>query len=202
MSALDLLAFNAVLAAAILSPGPALLFALRTALADGRAAGIAAGLGLGLVAALWTLAALLGLEALFSLFPWAYMALKIAGAAYLLYIAWTTWRAARQPVTDGARKPRGRAFLDGALINLGNPKSVLFAASVLVVIFPKGLSASDIALITVNHMMVEWLFYAGFATLLSGATARRAYLGAKPTIDRAAALLLGALGLKLLLSRD
>jgi threonine/homoserine/homoserine lactone efflux protein len=51
-------------------------------------------------------------------------------------------------------------------------------------------------------MVVEWLFYAGFATVLSGTTARRAYLGAKPMIDRAAALLLGALGLKLLLSRD
>lgn len=201
MTALDLLAFNAVLAAAILSPGPALLFALRTALADGRAAGIAAGLGLGLVAAGWTLAALLGLEALFTLFPWAYLALKIAGAAYLLYIAWTTWRAARQPMAEGTRKPRGRAFLDGILINLGNPKSVLFAASVLVVIFPKGLTAGEIALIVGNHMIVEWIFYAGFATLLSGAQARRAYLGAKSWIDRGAALLLGALGLKLLLSR-
>lgn len=201
MSALDLLAFNAVLAAALVSPGPALLFALRTALADGRAAGIAAGMGLGLVAALWTLAALLGLEALFTLFPWAYMALRIAGAAYLLYIAWTTWRAARQPVAEAARKPRGRAFLDGVLINIGNPKSVLFAAAVLVVIFPKGLSGFEMALITANHMLVEWLFYAAFATLLSGAPARRAYLSAKPMIDRAAALLLGALGVKLLLNR-
>lgn len=201
MTALDLLAFNAVLAAAILSPGPALIFALRTTLADGRGAGIAAGLGLGLVAALWTLAALLGLETLFTLFPWAYLALKIAGAAYLLHIAWTTWRAARQPVTEAARKPRGRAFRDGILINLGNPKSVLFAASVLVVIFPKGLTAGDIAFIVGNHMIVEWIFYAGLATLLSGAQARRAYLGAKAWIDRAAALLLGALGLKLLLSR-
>jgi len=201
VTALDLLAFNAVLAAAILSPGPALLFALRTALADGRAAGIAAGLGLGLVAGLWTLAALLGLEALFTLFPWAYFALKLAGAVYLLHIAWRTWRAARAPVAEATRKPRGRAFLDGVLINLGNPKSVLFAASVLVVIFPKGLSGGEIALITLNHMVVEWLFYTGFATLMSGAAARRAYLGAKPWIDRAAALLLGALGLKLLVSR-
>lgn len=201
MTALDLLAFNAVLAAAILSPGPALLFALRTALADGRGAGIAAGLGLGLVAALWTLAALLGLETLFVLFPWAYAALKFAGVAYLIYIAWNTWRAARQPVAEGARKPRGRALMDGVLINLGNPKSVLFAASVLVVIFPKGLSSLEVAIIVGNHMVVEWAFYAGFATLLSGAQARRAYLGAKPWIDRAAALLMGALGLKLLLSR-
>ena len=157
MTALDLLAFNAILAAAILSPGPALLFALRTALADGRGAGIAAGLGLGLVAAGWTLAALLGLEAIFRLFPWAYMTLKLAGAAYLLYIAWRMWRAAHAPLATATRRPRGRAFLDGALINLGNPKSVLFAASVLVVVFPKGLSAYEIALIVGNHMIVEWL---------------------------------------------
>ena len=201
MTALNLLAFNAVLAAAILSPGPALLFALRTALADGRVAGIAAGMGLGLVAALWPLAALLGLETLFTLFPWAYLALKIAGTAYLLLIAWNTWCAARHPVAEGARKPRGQAFLDGILINLGNPKSVIFAASVLVVIFPKGLTSEEIALITGNHMIVEWIFYAGIATVLSGTPARRIYLGAKPWIDRAAALLLGALGLKLLLSR-
>jgi threonine/homoserine/homoserine lactone efflux protein len=201
MTALDLLAFNAVLAAAILSPGPALLFALRTALADGRGAGIAAGLGLGLVAALWTLAALLGLEALFTLFPWAYGALKLGGAAYLMWIALRIWATARVPVAGGTARPRGRAFLDGALINLGNPKSVLFAASVLVVVFPKGLTAAEIALITANHMVVEWLFYAGFALLLSGAPARRAYLGAKPWIDRAAALVLGALGLRLLTER-
>lgn len=201
MTALDFIAFNAVLAAAILSPGPALLFATRTALADGRGAGIAAGMGLGLVAAGWTLAALLGLEAVFTLFPWAYTALKLGGAAYLLYIAWTTWAAARAPIAEVAQKLRGRAFLDGALINLGNPKSVLFAASVLVVVFPKGLSAADIALITINHVAVEWLFYTVFAVALSGAPARRAYLGAKPWIDRAAAVLLGALGLKLLTDR-
>jgi len=201
MTALDLLAFNAALAAALLSPGPALLFALRSSLADGRAAGIAAGLGLGAVAAGWTLAALMGLEAVFTLFPWAYTALRTGGAAYLLWIAWQTWRAARLPVAEAPARPRGRAFLDGALINLGNPKSVLFAASVLVVVFPKGLSATEIALIALNHLAVEWVFYTVFALALSGAPARRAYLGAKPWIDRAAALLLGALGLKLLTDR-
>lgn len=200
MTWLDLLAFNAVLAAALLSPGPALLFALRTALADGRASGIAAGLGLGAVAAGWTLAALLGLEGVFAVFPWAYALLKTAGAIYLLYIAFATWRGAKDEIGPSAR-PRGRAFVDGALINLGNPKSVLFAASVLVVIFPKGLGAAEIALIVANHALVEWLFYGVFALLLSGASARRAYLGTKPVIDRAAALVMGALGLKLLLDR-
>ena len=200
MSHLDLLTFNAVLWVALLSPGPALLFALRTALADGRASGIAAGLGLGAIAAGWTLAALLGLEGLFAAFPWAYALLKAAGAIYLVYIAYSTWRGATD-VAGPSVRPRGRAFIDGALINLGNPKSVLFAASVLVVIFPKGLTASEIALIVANHAVVEWLFYGLFAALLSGQAARRAYLGAKPGLDRTAAFVMGALGLKLLLDR-
>ena len=196
-----LIAFNLVLMAAIASPGAALLFAIRTSVASGRAAGVATGLGLGLMAALWTLAALLGLDGLFALFPWAYGALKLGGAVYLIWIAVKTWRQAR---TDpgAAPKPRGRAFLDGLLVNLGNPKSVLFAAAVIVVIFPAALTPREIALIFTNHLALEWLFYTAFAYALSSAPARRRYLGAKPTLDRIAALLLGGLGLKLLLQRD
>ena len=67
-----LIAFNLALLAAIASPRPALLMAVRTALSAGRRAGIAMGCGLGLMAAAWTLMALLGLEAIFRLFPWAY----------------------------------------------------------------------------------------------------------------------------------
>ena len=62
------------------SPGPALLLAVRNTLTGGWAAGALTGCGLGLVAAGWTLTALLGLDAIFALVPWAYGALKIAGA--------------------------------------------------------------------------------------------------------------------------
>ncbi|MEM7724509.1 MAG: LysE family transporter, partial [Pseudomonadota bacterium] len=72
MDLAHLIAFNLALLAAIASPGPSLLFLIRTTLAEGRAAGLAAAIGLGVMAALWTGAALLGLDALFSLFPWAY----------------------------------------------------------------------------------------------------------------------------------
>ena len=74
----DLIAFNVVLAAAIAAPGAALLYFIKTTVASGRAAGIATGIGLGTAAALWTLAALMGLEAVFTLFPWTYTALKSA----------------------------------------------------------------------------------------------------------------------------
>ncbi|MBZ0216120.1 MAG: LysE family translocator [Fimbriimonadaceae bacterium] len=92
--------FNLALLAAMMSPGPALLVAIRSTLTGGRAAGFAIGCGLGLMAAVWTLIALLGLEAVFQLFPWAYALVKGAGALYLIYIAWKTWRGARDEVSQ------------------------------------------------------------------------------------------------------
>ncbi|WP_327191945.1 LysE family translocator [Sulfitobacter geojensis] len=196
----DLAAFNAVLIVSILSPGAAFLMAVRSTVSNGRAAGIATGLGLGVMASLWTLAALLGMDALFALFPWAFAVLKTGGAAYLIYLAVMTWRGAAKPIATGT-KPQGRAFLDGLLVNLGNPKSVLFAAAVLVVIFPPDLSAAQIALITANHLTLEILFYTACAFILSAPAARARYVRTKPLLDRIAALLLGGLGLKLLLQR-
>lgn len=196
----DLLAFNTVLLAALLSPGAAMLFITRTTVTGGRVAGIATGFGLGTAAALWTLAALLGLEAMFALFPWAYTALKIGGALYLIWIAIHTWRHAAAPLGD-VPVPKGRAILSGLLLNFGNPKSMLFAAAVIVVVFPQGLAAIDIALIVANHWLLELIFYSGLAVVLSTPTVRRGYVSLKPIFDRIAATLLGALGLRLILEK-
>lgn len=200
MTLAHLLAFNLVLLAAIASPGPSLLFLTRTTLAQGRDAGIAAALGLGLMAALWTGAALLGLDALFRLFPWAYVAVKTAGAVYLIWIAVQTWRHARQPIGDKVPgSATRRAFRQGMLVNLANPKSMLFAGAVLIVIFPPGLGAADKSLIFLNHLAVEWAVQPALALLLSTTGVRRRYMGAKTALDRAAAGILGGLGTRLLL---
>lgn len=195
-----LIAFNAVLIVSILSPGAAFLMAVRSTVANGRRVGIATGLGLGIMASLWTLAALLGMDAVFTVFPWAFAALKIGGAVYLIYLAIKTWRSASTPLGN-APKAQGRAFIDGFLVNLGNPKSVLFAAAVLVVVFPANLTATEIALITLNHLTLEILFYNACAFILSAPVARARFIRIKPVIDRSAAVLLGGLGLKLLLQR-
>lgn len=200
MTTESLIAFNLVLMAAIASPGAALLYFIKTTVASGRVAGIMTGIGLGTAAAMWTLAALLGLEVVFKLFPWTFTALKLGGAAYLLCIAVQTWRHARTPLGD-APMQKGTAMLSGFLLNLGNPKSMLFAAAVIVVVFPQGLAVADIALIVANHFLLEVLFYGLFALLLSTQAARRGYLRLKPLFDRMAALLLGALGLRLILER-
>lgn len=194
------LAFNLALLVAILSPGPALLVTLQTALSSGRAAGIATTVGLGSVACLWTLAALLGLDAIFAAFPAAYGVVKTIGAAYLLRVAWKTWRAARAPLGTGTAT-RGSAFRRGVMVNLTNPKSVLFSGAVLVVIFPAGLAGIEIVLIALNHWAMCIVVYGAVVLVVTTAPARRRYLSLKPAFDRIAALILGVLGLRLLVDR-
>ena len=196
-----ILAFNLMLLAAWITPGPALMLLLKTTLTGGRAAGVATGVGLACVAALWTAAALLGLDIVFELFPAAYVAVKTLGAAYLIYIAWTMWRDARAPLT-ASPDAQARAFRSGLILNLTNPKSVLFAGAVLVVIFPPDLTPGAKALIVGNHLVVEVLAYGLFAWLAGAPAVGRGYLRLKPHFDRAAGAAMGALGLRLLLDRE
>ena len=195
-----IIAFNLALLAAIVSPGPALLVAVRTVLSGGRKAGIAIGCGLGLMASTWTLLALLGLDAVFVLFPWAYMTAKTAGAVYLLYIAYKIWTGASAEIRPLSKRPE-HAFRQGFLVNLLNPKSVLFAAAVLIVVFPENMTATENAIVVANHLLVELAFYGALAFSISTQPISHRYLRAKTYIDRIAAIVLGALGTRLFVSR-
>lgn len=196
----QLVAFNIALLVAIASPGPALLVAIQTTLSSGRPGGIAIGCGLGLMASAWTLMALLGLETVFQLFPWAYAGARVLGALYLLFIAWRMWRDARRQINADTR-PGRHLFRQGILINALNPKSVLFAAAVLVVIFPPGMTLTEDAIVVFNHLLIEILFYTCLAYGLGIRAVRSGYLKAKIYFDRIAAAVLGGLGLRLLLER-
>ena len=200
MTLAQLLAFNLALLVAMFSPGPALFVAVQTNLSAGRRSGITVGAGLGLVAATWTLLALAGFAAVFELFPAAYVTARIAGAAYLLFIAYRMWRNASKPVGE-LPEPARRAFRQGLFINVFNPKAVLFAAAVLIAIFPGGLGAVNSVVIAVNHLLIELSFYTVLALVLNTEAVAGRYLRAKTWIDRGAAAVLGALGLRILLSR-
>lgn len=195
-----MIAFNLALLAAIASPGPALLMSIRTSIVRGQIAGIFFGVGLGLMASFWTLIALFGLHTAFALFPWAYAIMKIGGALYLFYIAWTTWKGARGPLSVNA-KPAKNAVRDGMLLNLSNPKSVLFAAAVLMVIFPPDMTMFEKGTIVANHFLVECICYSMVAILMSSEPVKKSYFQAKAYLDRIAGVIMAGLGLRLLLQR-
>ncbi|WP_273511305.1 LysE family translocator [Planktotalea frisia] len=200
MELAHLIAFNLTLLAAILSPGPAMLYFIRTTLASGRMAGLYTVWGLGVMAATWTALAFLGLDAIFAVFPWAFIALKTIGALYLIWIAYQTWAHARAPMGDAPTPPM-RAFLGGVLVNMSNPKSVLFAGAVIMVIFPQGMAFADKTIVVLNHLVIELIVGSALVLAFSTKHVSAGYLRAKPILDRIAASVLGFLGLKLLLSR-
>ncbi|MDE2662508.1 MAG: LysE family transporter [Gemmatimonadota bacterium] len=190
----QLLAFNVALLFAIASPGPALLVAVQTTLRSGRAAGIAVGAGLGAMAATWTLLAAGGLGLIFERLPWLYGSMRTAGALYLFYLAYRMWTNAAKP-PQARSAPNRQAFLRGVLINLSNPKSVLFAAAVIVAVFPAGLSPANGLVIVANHLLVEIVFYTTLAFCMSTQAVAARYMRARLYLDRASASILGALGL-------
>ncbi len=122
------------------------------------------------------------------------------GALYLLYIAWTTWRGAKILI-KGLPRPRAYAFRDGLFTNLSNPKSVLFAVAVLIVIFPPDVIMLKNRFVLIKHFLIEALLYGILAFVMSTEAVSKAYLRKKVFLGGFAAVVLGALGLRLLFQR-
>ncbi len=122
---ITLLAFVPAALALILTPGNDMLFCMAQGMRSGPRAGIAASVGVSTGGMIHATLAGLGLGVLIQSFPWVFGAIRWGGVAYLLYLAWKTLNS---PLTAGdAPKTRaGRAFRDGMLVNLSNPKVILF----------------------------------------------------------------------------
>lgn len=115
------------------SPGPDNVFVMLQSATHGRRAGwwVVLGLCTGLVG--HTLAVALGLAAVFAASATAFSVLKLAGAAYLVWLAWQALRAPISPLPAAqAAPPRRRGmYLRGVVMNLTNPKVAIFFLALL-----------------------------------------------------------------------
>jgi threonine/homoserine/homoserine lactone efflux protein len=133
---LSLEQFLGFLAAAVLitvAPGPDNLMVLGFGMSRGRAAGIAFGLGCGFGCLSHTLLAALGVSALIAASPLAFLALKVGGGLYLVWLGCQAWQSRGQAraVAPGGGEPLSRLFARGLLANAVNPKVALFFLSFL-----------------------------------------------------------------------
>jgi threonine/homoserine/homoserine lactone efflux protein len=186
---------------ALISPGPAVVAILQKSFAEGRGRAYPYGMGLAFGASLWCLFALAGLSVVFHLVPVLYTVMKVAGACYLLWLAFNIWKGADRPIPPASNGSLRQGFLGGLLLNLSNPKPALFFSAVIVTIFPEALSLGQQAGVYAIVIGMELAFYATVVTLLTLPAVRGKYLAAKHWIDRATAGVLGALGLSLALNR-
>ena len=125
-----------------LTPGPDMTLFVGRAISHGRSAGFAAMFGAMTGIIVHTTLVALGLSALIVAAPKAFLALKIGGALYLLWLAWQAivHGSAFKPQTEKAAPvPLSRHYMTGILINLLNPKIILFFMTFL----PQFVSAND-----------------------------------------------------------
>lgn len=123
-----LLLFSLACVALAATPGPDMLLIASRSASQGRKAGFATLAGIQLGTYCHALAAAFGLAQLFVHAPLAYDAVRIAGAAYLFYLAWTTLRSRSVLSVPGAAGAQSmpRIVAQGLLTNLLNPKMALF----------------------------------------------------------------------------
>src|SRR6267154_823789 len=131
---------------AVASPGPSTVLVIQTAAVAGRRGGLLAALAMMVGALLWAGAALFGLQALFARFDWLYLAFRIGGAIYLFYLAIQLWRHARDPLPEIPAGMIGRVsgwqgFLRALLLQLSNPKIMVFFGSIFLSLLPQNLPA-------------------------------------------------------------
>lgn len=198
----SLLAMTAALTLGAMSPGPSFLLVARTSLAISRRAGLAAALGMGIGGLLFALTALLGLMALLHAVPILYLALKLCGGGYLLYLGYRIWHGAKQPLeltTDATRNNSPwRAFWLGLATQVSNPKTAIVYASIFASLLPKEVSLPVMLGLPILIFLIEVVWYTLVALLLSSPAPRRRYLAGKHHVDRIAGAIMGMLGVKLI----
>ena len=192
--------------AAAISPGPSFVVSVRTAAAEGLRPAIGLAVGFGLGALLLALFALMGLAVLFELAPALLIVFKIVGGLFLGYIAWRTWRHAREPLPVDHQivgtPPRSllSATRLGLITQLANPKPILFFGAVFVGLVPPDTPALVLAALLAVIFLQETLWYVLVARLFSLGRARAAYGRFKAHIDRLFGGLIAALAAKIALT--
>ena len=123
-----LIAYSGALFIAAIIPGPGVTALVARALGSGFRLTFVMGLGLILGDMVYLTAVILGLAFIAQTFTTTFMLIKIAGALYLVHIAWKLWTAGLMPQDIQAQRSTSLAmsFLSGLFVTLGNPKTMLF----------------------------------------------------------------------------
>jgi threonine/homoserine/homoserine lactone efflux protein len=193
----DFAAFLGVSLLVIVTPGQDTALTIRNSLVGGRRGGAFTALGVASGQAIWTVAASAGLAALLVASEPAFTALKLVGAAYLVFLGLEALHGAVRgtaaqgvgPQRGSGARTAGGAYRQGVISNLGNPKMAVFFTSLLPQFTPAG-EASFLALLFLGFVFcsltLAWLTAYAVAVARAGDFLRR------PRIRRALDGVLGA----------
>lgn len=184
------------------SPGPATLGIISTSMNSGRKMGITFALGILTGGAFWGIAAALGMGALMMSHVWIFTAVKYIGAAYLLYLAIKSLRAAiintetaSGHVAIGTLKS---VYMKGVLVHLTNPKAILSWGAIYSIVLPETAGFVQIFMLFGFLYSAGIMIFLGYAVLFSTQRAVQIYRQARRAFDLTFGLLFGAASLRIL----
>lgn len=202
------LAFLGVSIVVIVTPGPDTATTIRGTLLGGRTGGVFTALGISVGQTIWALATSVGLSALLIGSEPLFLAVKYAGAAYLVYLGIHALREASRPAGERRnavpaggiekRLTRLAAFRQGLVSDLGNPKMAVFFTSLLPQFVPAG-AASFTALLWLGVVFAVltfvWLAFYAAAIARAGDFLRRPAI--RRAIEGVTGIVLISLGLRI-----
>ncbi len=181
------LAAYALLLVGASSPGPAVAMLLGIATTEGRAAALVSCVGIACGSSIINLSTLIGVGLLLSQAAWAMALLKLAGAAYLLWLAYGAFRRALHPPLVTFRDARfgsnGRLFSAGFLLQVTNPKAIAFWLAIAAIGATEGGGPAVVALFVAGAWMLSFLCHGGWALLLSSGPIRRGYAAGRRWVE-------------------
>ena len=204
-----LIAFFTAAAIFAFIPGPGILYASAQTMAGGRTIGLLGTLGLALGGYLHVIAAAAGLSMVFDAVPPLYAAVKLFGAAYLVWLGVSMIRA-QAAGADGApvvaRKTGKRAFVEGVTVEVLNPKTAMFFLAFLPQFTDPAASLPVWAQLVILGSIVNLMFAAADVVAVLLACSVVARVGRASRVQRAVQQfgggILVALGIRLALQKD
>lgn len=201
----ELIALSAIGVAILfgaMSPGVSFLLVARTAMSSSRRVALSVAAGLGFGALIFAVIALAGLHTLLTLVPSLYTALKVAGGCYLLWLALKILRRPSNRIIDSTAVDEvsaSKAFLTGVLTQISNPHTALVFASIFSAALSKNIQPAMYIILPLMAFVIDVLWYAIVACLLSSDGPRLAYIKYRKFIDKLSGGVMAFLGLRLLL---
>lgn len=183
---------------AVISPGADFAMVTRSSYAQGRKAGLAAAIGIALGVQVHVMYTVLGIAVIISQSPVLFMAMKVVGAGYLIYLGYKSLTNTSRICLDGLAQDGQASTLQalrtGFLTNALNPKTMLFVVSAYTQVVQPG---SPLALDFVYGAFMSfahWLWFSLVAVFFSSAVLRKAMIERQVMVDRVIGVALIGLG--------
>lgn len=199
----ELIAVAVITVLAVISPGPDFAMVTRNSYAHGRGSGLMTALGIACGVQVHVCYTMLGIALVITQSPLLFMAVKLLGAGYLIWLGWAslTSTASLQPGQASEVRPSaGKAFAMGFLTNALNPKTMLFVVATYSQVVQVGSSLASNLGYGLFMSFTHGVWFSLVAVFFSAEALRKRLLARQRLVDRVIGTALVGLGASLLLA--